>query len=138
MIMMLGVFTSLFVLAPLSGPLVSRAQIRRTAGLGTDRAKRDQPPHVFRATRWTCGCRTSRPFKMLKLLLTLETFVLKNGHRTSMGTGTPVHVQMYSKLRDGNNRLFFWNDSPAVMNGSALRYRHTYCSKEFRLAHGGY
>ena len=83
-IVVLGVFASLFFLAPGSGAMVGRAQVRRTAGFGADSAERDQPLHVIRATSGTRGWRATRAFKMLKLLFAIEAFILKNGHKTSI------------------------------------------------------
>lgn len=111
MIVMLHVLTSLLFLSPASGTLVSRAQVRRTARFGADGAKRHQTLHVPGAARRTCGWRACGPFKMLELLLTIQAFILKNGHIPSIQGRhtTPLTNVPYSW--DGSNRLFFWNDS---------------------------
>jgi len=49
-IVVLRVLTSLLVLAPSSGTVVSRAQVCRTAGLGTYSAERHLALHVVRST----------------------------------------------------------------------------------------
>jgi hypothetical protein len=79
-IVVLRVLTSLFFLTSSSGAVVSRAQVCRTAGLRADGAERHQPPHVVRPTRRTRGWMATCALEVLKLLLTLEALILKNGH----------------------------------------------------------
>jgi hypothetical protein len=83
---------------------VARMQLRVIAGqirtLNKSIAELEWNIHRARTPRY--------PLKVLKLLLTLEAFILKNRHKASVHpTRTPLHLQMYPNSRDGNNRLFF-------------------------------
>ncbi|HEV8416844.1 MAG TPA: hypothetical protein VGQ49_24830 [Bryobacteraceae bacterium] len=92
-IVVLRVFTSLFFLAPSRGAVVSRGQVCSTAGLGADSAERHQPLHLLRPAGRTLGCSAAGPFKMLKLLFTLEALILKNRHKASVRRiGKPIHI----------------------------------------------
>ena len=103
-IVVLRVLTSLFVLALCGGPVMSSAQICLAAGLGTHSAERHQPLYTVRPARRTHGWRAACAFKMLKLLLTLEALVLKNGHR---GLLRP-HTATYKRYPESacRNNLF--------------------------------
>jgi len=109
-IMVLAVLTSLLILAPCGGALMGRAQVCRAAWFGADCAEGYQALDALRPAGRTPRPGTARPFKMLKLLITLEALILKNRHKTPNGRHTPP-VEMLAEIAARNNRLLFWNDA---------------------------
>ena len=81
MIVMVLVVASLFFIAPLSGTMMRRRQVRGAAGVRTHGAQRHQALNTLRFTNRARYLGIHRPLEMFKSMIALEALVFEYWHR---------------------------------------------------------